>query len=475
MPSTSRHALTARIRPKHWVVWIAWGLLALWAVWWAMSFAQPVPKLIQPKEPPSSLWRYDYLGLDFIHNDAGERTWWSGVNPYLHLYGDPINPFYVCTPPTLLFFPWVMALPPEGTVQSHEHNALPQVIPYPFRAIVVWFVASVGMIVVATLAAAAARRRLGASGGGGEGEGLPLVPIPVMLVAMLFSYPVLFELERGNFNVLVLLFIALGCLPWLWNRTAPAGAPVAARRWSREIWAGICLGLAAALKVFPLILLPGLIVLRKFLAAIVMVATLLLLWLSMFHLTESWSRIAAAIAHEQANIIPVAMHSLSISWRHIWGATVLARVSPAYGSLALLAPPAAIVSWFVFRSPARNRLMYPYALWLAALGTCAMMIAVDYNLLLLVMATLIVWDRRDPLWLQLLLIPWLLVWQPFQLGPDSFHRTQWFAITLFAMKLWAMLAVGLLVIWRARAATAAERSASAAGAGVTSAGILRIR
>ena len=60
-------------------------------------------------------------------------------------------------------------------------------------------------------------------------------------------------------------------------------------------------------------------------------------------------------------------------------------------------------------------MLFPYWLWLTAAGTFLPVGANDYNLFFLPLAALIVWDRRDPLWNHVLMVPMLLWWQPFQL------------------------------------------------------------
>ncbi len=229
-------------------------------------------------------------------------------SPYPRLVGDPINPHYLPPPLTLYSFAWTTAFPPDYVVTDANHTpVLSDKIPYPARAIAMWFVASVAMIWGAVGWAIRVRSRLQ----------LPPLPFVLVFALTLFTYPVIFELERGNFNVLVLLLIVLGTL---WR-------PVGRTRWAAEALTGLCAGLAAALKVFPLIMLPGLIVLRRYVAAIVMVLTVAIVWLMTIKLMVHWTYLARYMASMQVASIPEPMHSLSLCWHYLWGAGFIGNIS----------------------------------------------------------------------------------------------------------------------------------------------------
>jgi hypothetical protein len=404
-------------------------LLLLWLVWWTASFLRKVPELYRPPGVSLAMPVYTYLGVDFIHNEAGVLTWRNAGSPYPHLVGDPINPHYLPPPLTLYAFSWTLAFPPDYIVTDPRHTSiLSDQIPYPARAILVWFIASTGILLAAVWWALRCRRRLG------------LAPLPgaFIFALTLFSYPVTFELERGNFNVLVLFFIFAATLWW----------PRVRKALRAEAVAGFCAGIAAALKVFPLILFPGFLVLRRYVAAVAMVVTVALVWLGTAHLMTHWTYLAAYIAKTQADAIPFPMHSLSILWHFFWKGTPLGSLSGGTGALLAIAPPAVLVGGALFFSPVRDRFAYPFLLWLAALGTFAMMISVDYNLLLLLVATIALWKRGDPWWIHVALVPWWVVLQPFLLVPDVCRDAWWCCAIFLGMKVWSILAVGGLLLWR---------------------------
>src|SRR5439155_2943246 len=71
------------------------------------------------------------------------------------------------------------------------------------------------------------------------------------LAALLCSTPLFYAMERGNYDLLVLLLV----LPAVWALRSQA--------WWRNGLAGSCLALAAWIKIYPAILLLGLLPLRR--------------------------------------------------------------------------------------------------------------------------------------------------------------------------------------------------------------------
>src|SRR3954468_7995083 len=60
------------------------ALLALWAVWWAVSLTSPVPHLAPGRADPNGIRAtyipiMPFLGLDFEHNYVAAETWRSGA------------------------------------------------------------------------------------------------------------------------------------------------------------------------------------------------------------------------------------------------------------------------------------------------------------------------------------------------------------------------------------------------------------
>ena len=239
-----------------------------------------------------------------------------------------------------------------------------------------------------------------------------LPPWPFALACVLFSSPVVFELERGQSNVLVLLHLLLAVVAlrrrdWLGDAggrfTDRAGfldqnlsvdsplrsaALAALARWLRVVFAVL---MAAAD-------LPGLSAFQRNLAE-----------------TSPIHRplVNGSYAHWQ--------HALGAWWTLLWRDTAWQRVGRLPDLLSascLLLPIIGVVSLTMFRlsAAARQRLTLPYFLWLTGVGTFLSPMAYDYCLCFLPLAVLAVWDRRDPvvvtllmgvsmLWLQPLSIP----------------------------------------------------------------------
>src|SRR5262249_1815210 len=111
----------------------------------------------------------------------------------------------------------------------------------PRQAIVIWSAVVIALGCLGVVAAWRTRRRLD----------LWDVPLPFLLAALLCSWPMTFELERGNCDVLVLLLLVVAAA--LLRR--PAG-------WL-DVLAGAGLALATWIKVYPGLLFLGLVALRR--------------------------------------------------------------------------------------------------------------------------------------------------------------------------------------------------------------------
>jgi hypothetical protein len=97
----------------------------------------------------------------------------------------------------------------------------------------------------------------------GEGCGWPITAAAALVV--LSSYPVLFALERGNFDSLAMFFCLLGL--WLWTRNR------------NGYLVGLCLAVAATLKLYPLAVIGYFVLKREWrvVGAAVVISVLLLL------------------------------------------------------------------------------------------------------------------------------------------------------------------------------------------------------
>jgi hypothetical protein len=116
-----------------------------------------------------------------------------------------------------------------------------------------------------------------------------------------------------------------------------------------------------------------------------------------------------------------------------------------WGGLAL--PLVAWVALSIRRSPSGAALIYPFFAWLLAVATFLPTVSNDYNLAVLPLAALAVWDRRDPVLAHVLMGLLLLWWQPLRLTIG--------AELLLIFKCLGVVAVGICLVRRARPADGA--------------------
>ena len=427
--------------------WLAAGIIILliWAGWWAGSvLAHPLPRLLSgsathPDRGITSMLIWPFLGLDFHHNYAAVSSWLHGANPYVHISGDPMNDNYIYPPLTLVAFLWVGLLPPESV---STRLAIPRsggdfAFSVCFPAIFLWMAMIVLIVGFAAWRSWRVRQRLE----------LPALPLPFLLAAALISYPVMFELERGNCDVVPLLAIVALCI-----------ALESRRRLAGDVVAGLCVAAAAGVKPYAAILLLGLVALRRYRAASFGVAVFALLVVALRSLFAPWFEIFRASGAFQTPNYMDFSHSLVVHWPLIWsdlGLPAVARVPPVpvVGSVVL----AVIlwVSWRVFRARPPAAVGWPYLLWLTATATLFSSVAHDYSLIFLPLAVLAAWDRRDPWRTQLCLLPMLLWWQPLYLG---LHGLPW-----LLLKVASILLIGQLI--RRRTEENSTPAIQAAGSG----------
>ncbi len=413
-------------------------LLLVWAGWWGGSvLAKPMPRLLSgaPDHPDHGITYlviWPFLGLDFQHNYAAVNAWLEGGNPYVHIRWDPMNQYYIYPPLTLLAFTWAGLFPPAHASLHLTVPAFNGEITFPicFPPIFIW------MAVITLIVAGAAwqswrvRRRLA----------LPDLPLPFVLAAALLSYPVIFETERGNCNVLPLLAITL-LIPGLAHRYRLLG----------DLGVALCAAFAAGIKPYAVVLLLGLLALRRFRAA-AFAAGLLAMQVGLLHsMFALWLGIARDASSFRVTNYLDSSHSLPAHWNLIWrdlGLPALARVPPlvVVGSLVLAVVLA--VSWRVFRARPTAAVAWPYLLWLTTMATLTSTVAHDYNLLFLPLAVLAAWDHRDPWWAQLCLLPMALWWQPLYLGITG--------LPWLILKVAGILLVGVVIVRRLQPAPASE-------------------
>jgi hypothetical protein len=373
-------------------------LLVGWAAWWGVNLAHS--RLVHPGR--FGFEEAGQLGGDFSHNDLGARKLVAGENPYrVALGGEWGTGRYSYPPVVLALFLWCPLFPPDVTA-------------------VVWLVLSCLALLLAAVLAWRHRPRLGLGG-------LPLAPC---LVWLLFSLPVLFELERGQYDVLVLLLVWLG-----WRLTAHS------RALTSELAAGLCLAVAAWIKVYPTPLLLGLAAGRRYRLLLLTVALGVALGVVPWRATQEF--LAAAPETMQAqraahfhsvrlltegrwdeltpdsttwkHTFRAAQHSLSDYLPGLWqdlGLAAPARVPGLVQSAVVAAPLLLWICLLQYRRGDAETLL-PVLLWLVVLGTFLMPASWDYNLCLLPVLAIMVYDPRGPAWQQaglaalaLYMVPW---------------------------------------------------------------------
>jgi hypothetical protein len=356
-------------------------LLVGWAHWWQANLRKN--RLARP----DSVWfgAYHFLGLDFLNNYHAARHWLAGGNPYREPFGDPLGR-RLCYPPVVVpLFAWC------GLVE-------------PRAAVMVWMAALAGVAGVAAWACCRTRRVLR----------LWDMPLSLAVAAVLWSSPVIYAMERGNYDLLVLPLI-LAAVAALRDRSVV-----------RDLAAGCCLGLAAWIKVYPIVLVPALLPLGRPRALLIGLTAMLAIGLIDYRDLPRWAdNVQDLVSKGDPRLrghIAACEHSLSGDWQMAWAGTPLARLQRVPGTaaaLTLVLPLMAWVSYRVYRCRACAELAYPYLLWLAGAATFLPQIANDYNLFYLPLVALAVWDRRDPVFVHLGMALLLLWCQPFAvaIGP----------------------------------------------------------
>jgi hypothetical protein len=403
-----------------WLTWVGLLLLVVLAGWGAVSVSRDRLWWAERTWVPG----YEFLGVDFLANYHGARLWMAGGNPYQESSGAPLDARYAYPPLVLRLFAWCAYCPP-------------------WPATVAWMAALVVMAGIGARASGKARGRLG----------LRPLPLTLVVAATLGSTPVVYAVERGNCDFLVLMLL-LGVAAGLRGRSA-----------GHDVLTGACLALAAWLKIYPGLLLLGVLALRRWRAAQVFaVAAGAVAAADLSGTVQFVNNLHPFIARDipsAAGVIGATTHTLTGCWPLFWTGTRLAWLNHVPGSLAwgcLFLPPLLAVSYRLARCPVPQAVVYPYLLWLAAAATFLPPVSNDYNLVFLPLAALAVWDRRDPAAVHVLLgclLPW---WQPVALPVSG--------KLLFAAKLVGLAGVGLC-LWRrlAEQAQAANRERSSPPAG----------
>ncbi|HEV3120188.1 MAG TPA: glycosyltransferase family 87 protein [Gemmataceae bacterium] len=395
-------------------------LLVLCAWWWTLSVKRNhLANGQRTWIPPANV-----LGIDFLNNYYAARHWHQGGKPYNEQFGDPLSRPFIYSPVMLVLFGW-----------CRFFSA--------WQAVIVWMAALTLMTVVAAIMCGRNRKQLN----------LWPLPLPFVVAALLCSTPIAFEMERGNCDMLVLVFLLL------------AGALLPKRSLGNDVLAGGCLALAVWIKVYAGVLGLGLLALRRPRAAVCMALAYVAFGLADY--PDTVRHIASTrsfVQHYDITIHPSA-HPFGTYWRHLWEGTWLAGIPGLLGAACALLPIVAWVSYRMYRSTRTPALVFPYLAWLVGVGTFLSPVSNDYNLFFLPVAALAVWDRRDWVLTHLLMAPLLLWWQPWQLhiGND----------VVFYFKLAGVWAVALSIGTRCReeAEKATHREETAAPALPAQAGL----
>ena len=380
---------TIRERPA--LFRVAWGLCAIWAIWWTLNLV--AGRLVGRR----AIWTdpMDALGFDFKHNYLASRCWLSGCNPYFEDFGDPRHRPFIYAPIVLWTFAWTQWL------------SMP-------TAVRVWSVALIATVVAGAVVAARERQHLG----------LSPMSYPVAVALILWAAPTIFAIERGNYDVLAAA-LAVAAVLFLAQE----------RAWADGL-AGFCMAASGWLKLYPFILVPGLVVLRRSRVAAWTLLSACVLALAGGSLFRDYVVFAlpGLITGAPTAIAAVAGSATDVlrrNWRLLWWACMILP----------------LVVWVSVRvhagitSPALN---LAYVLWLLAAGTQLPRVSNDYNLVVLPLGGLIVWTGEEPGPVRTLLFASLLWWQPFALWPRAGLVVQ------FACKIAGLFAVGWMIADRAR-------------------------
>ena len=363
------------------------------------------------------------IGLDFQHNYAGVTTWLRGENPYKLMTNHPVDSRYVYPPLTLGAFIWTGAFPLSSAIPvTLRLGGAPIVFWITLKAVCEW-PASMLIIVLAAVWWTWRMRWETA-----------LSPLPLVFIAgaALLSYPMVFEFERGNCNVLVLL--ATLALVLVLRRPAS---------WGTDFGAALCIVVAIGIKAYPGLLIVGLVALKRYRAVALTAGLMALMIITLWPAFAGWSAAMRAMTTAEAASYVDYSHTIAMHWHIYWRDLHLPGVAsipatPAIGLcvLMLVLP----VSWQVFRAASPLRWAWPYLLWLMAIATFVPRISIDYNLLFVPFALFAMWDSRDPWWAHVVVLACALWCQPLHIGISG--------VALLALKFVSVSAAGLLLRWR---------------------------
>lgn len=379
------------------------ALLLVWCVWWGASLSQR--QLIHAEDTSIHIPAF---GVDFYRNtEAPTRIWLTGENAYADK-----ELLFAYPPIVTRLFSWVYFFAPSQTL-------------------VIWVISLALMAASAGLMASRWRKALD----------LPAIPAAMAVALVLFSSPVLFAMERANYDLLIVPFL-LGGLA-LSEREASACKTIG----------GLLIAIAIWMKLYPALLLIGLFAARRY-----RTLAWTVFWLGMIGLSDlaelaqfaasteihiSRAKGVASIGHFE----PCAWnHSLSLSWPFLFAHTPLRFFTGEKGALVIIGGSIAWVSLQVWRTrEVAKELLAPYLLWIIAAATFLPPVSNDYNLAPLVLAFLALWNGRKPA-NYLILLVLAIWWQPIGL-PISGKQ-------MFFIKLIGLMGTAALIAQQCKALAA---------------------
>ena len=382
---------------------LALGLIGAWIAWWVASIRQDSLVLGRSTWVPT----LPFLAGDYkVSIDHIARVQASGIDPYRNP-NDWVAPLYLYPPMVARVFSWVTLFDVPTSIK-------------------VWLASLAVILTIGAVASWRVRRTLG----------LTPLPLACLVTVALYGSPTILTMERGQTDPLILLpFLAA---IWLLGRR---GA------WP-EVAAGLILGATAWLKYYPGVTLIALAFLGRRKAVLGFVAAGALIGIvdldGVREAMKHASFVQQAFKPDRPEVLHPVQHWIVAAWNSnpIVKATWPLKLIPAMAAeVVLLVPLVLLVSRKVLRSADPDRLLLPYFCWLTSATTFALPGSHDYNLTLLPLAALAVWDRRDS-WRVHAALACSLIWlQPFQV-PVSGQ-------VLMGLKLAALYAVGVSLSSRA--------------------------
>jgi hypothetical protein len=251
-----------------------------------------------------------------------------------------------------------------------------------------------------------------------QGLRLERIPFVFILGITLISFPVVFSIERGNCDFLVVLIILLS-LRIIQSRI----------RFS-HFWAGCLFAIAPWIKLYPGLMGLGFLALRwwRVLCGFVFMIIAIGLWdikdnIKFYYNMKLQISRVEAFSNTTASVYQPWTHSISMAWLELMktlGMHSLQRLPGSLAAAVILTPLLVWVCVRVSRCSEPDKLVYPLLLWLNASATFFQLMSNDYNLVYLPICIIAVYRIRDPWYIQAglaCLLPW---WQPFALPINSF-------------------------------------------------------